>query len=186
MTQTLSQILEENDWNGPSGTDKNTTHDYINGFYENEFSKYKNKKIKVLEIGTCRGTSINLWQKYFSKAEIIGIDTCDYILEQHKGIERVTYLEGDAYDIENVKTLPNFDIIIDDGPHSEESQVRCIELYLSKLKKGGVLVIEDVQNISTFEVLKNCVPEEYKQNIECVDLRENKGRYDDLMFIVRK
>jgi len=48
MTQTLSQILEENDWNGYEGTDKNTTHDYINGFYENEFSKYKNKKIKVL------------------------------------------------------------------------------------------------------------------------------------------
>jgi precorrin-6B methylase 2 len=186
MTQTLSQILEENDWNGSGGTDKNTTHDYINGFYENEFSKYKNKKIKVLEIGTRLGTSIHLWQQYFSKGEITGIDTWDQILERHKGIDRITYLDGDAYDEECVKSLPKFDIIIDDGPHSEESQVRCIELYLSKLKKGGVLVIEDVQNISTFEVLKNCVPEEYKQNIECIDLRENKGRYDDLMFIIRK
>jgi hypothetical protein len=186
MTKTLSQILEENNWNGPHGTDKNTTHDYINGFYEKEFSKYQDKKIKILEIGTCRGTSIHLWQKYFPNAEIIGIDTWNQVLDKHKGIERVTYLEGDAYNKESVKDLPNFNIIIDDGPHSAESQVECIKLYFSKLKKGGVLIIEDVQDISTFNLLTNAVPDNYKKNIELIDLRQTKGRYDDLMFIVRK
>jgi hypothetical protein len=27
-----------------------------------------------------------------------------------------------------------FDVIIDDGPHTEESQLKCIELYLELLK----------------------------------------------------
>lgn len=186
MTKTLAQILEDNDWNGPNGTDKNTDHDYINSFYEIEFKKYKNKKIKILEIGTCRGTSIHLWQQYFPKAEIIGIDVWDQILNRHKGIERVTYLEGNAYDVDSAKTLPDFDIVIDDGSHNPEDQIQCLKIYLPKLKKGGVLVIEDIREFETFELLKKEVPEELQQSIECLDLRENKGRSDDMMFIVRK
>ena len=30
------------------GTDKNTIHNYINGFYEKEFVKYKDKKIDLI------------------------------------------------------------------------------------------------------------------------------------------
>ena len=29
MTKTLAQILEENNWNGSHGTDKNTDHKYF-------------------------------------------------------------------------------------------------------------------------------------------------------------
>lgn len=186
MTKTLAQILEENDWNGPHGTDKNTDHDYINAFYDIEFKKYRNKKINILEIGSCRGTSVHLWQTYFPEANIIGIDVWDQLLEKHLGLERVTYLEGDAYDVENAKTLPDFDIIIDDGSHHSYHQISCIEIYLPKLKEGGVLVIEDVAKFETFRELINAVPDEYKSNVECLDLRENKGRSDDMMFIIRK
>jgi precorrin-6B methylase 2 len=154
--------------------------------YEDYFFPFKNKKINILEIGSCRGTSVHLWQTYFPKAEIIGIDVWDQLLEKHLGLERVTYLEGDAYDVENAKTLPDFDIIIDDGSHHPYHQISCIEIYLSKLKEGGVLVIEDVAKFETFEELKKAVPDEYKSNVECLDLRENKGRSDDMMFIIRK
>ena len=43
--------------------------------YEENFSKYRNKKITVLEIGVFRGGSLSMWQKYFgTQAKIIGID----------------------------------------------------------------------------------------------------------------
>ena len=41
MKKTLAQILEENDLNGPHGTDKNTDHDYINAFYDIEFKIFR-------------------------------------------------------------------------------------------------------------------------------------------------
>jgi len=43
-----------------------------------------------------------------------------------------------------------------------------------------------VAKFETFEELKKTVPDEYKSNVECLDLRENKGRSDDMMFIIRK
>lgn len=186
MTETLAEILERNQWNGSNGTDKNTDHDYINSFYDREFKKYKTKKINILEIGTCRGTSIHLWQEYFPKAEIIGIDVKNYLQEQHKELPRVQYIFDNAYDANLASSLPDFDIIIDDGTHSLEDQIKCLNLYIPKLKKRGVLVIEDIQDFSFFETLKNSVPDDSTLKIECLDLRQNKGRYDDMMFIVRK
>lgn len=186
MAKTLVEILEENGWNGPSGTDKNTDHDYINSFYELEFPKYRNKKINILEIGTCRGTSVHLWQTYFPKANIIGIDIQDYILERHKNIDRVKYILDDAYSERVSSSLSDFDIIIDDGSHNIEDQVKVLDLYVDKIKKGGVLVIEDLQKFEYFEILSNKVKDNSNVTFECLDLRENKGRQDDMMFIIRR
>ena len=64
--------------------------------------------------------------------------------------------------------------------------IQCIRFYLDKVNDGGILVIEDVQDVEWFDILKDNVPEEYQNNIECIDIRENMGRWDDLLFVVRK
>lgn len=98
-----------------------------------------------------------------------------------------------AYDVEFIKNLPNFDIIIDDGPHTLPSQIEAINLYLPKLNKGGVFVIEDIQDDSWF----NSLIEESKKvsendlsdvnyEVECLDFRETLGREDDMMFVIKK
>ena len=48
------------------------------------------------------------------------------------------------------------------------------------------MIIEDVQDTSWFDVLAASVPEELQSNIECVDIRKNRGKADDLIFVVRK
>lgn len=194
VEKTLSGILDKNSWNAPLkelrpqdcyGTDKNASHDYINGFYEKEFIKYKYKKISLLEIGFCYGTSLHLWKEYFSQASIVGIDHADRLNEVHRNIEGVTHIFKNGYSQTVADILGDFDIIIDDGPHTLESQIMAINLYLPKLKKDGVFIVEDVQDYSYFQTLTNAVPEQYKNKIECIDLRGNKDRYDDLMFVIR-
>lgn len=168
------------------GTDKNTIHNYINGFYETEFSKYKDKEISLLEIGISSGGSLYLWSKYFSNAMIYGIDVSDAIRPEYRNINNVKHIFTNAYNLNILNLLPDFDIIIDDGPHSLESQIFSIKYYLNKLKSGGVLIIEDVQDEKHFDILKGEVPFNLSQNTEYVNLIKDKGRYDDLMFIVRK
>lgn len=168
------------------GTDKNTIHNYINGFYEKEFAKYKDKKIDLLEIGISSGGSLYLWSKYFTNGIIHGIDVVDVVRPEYKNVPTIKHLFLNAYDINVVNFLPKFDIIIDDGPHSIESQIFFIKYYISKLKDGGVMIVEDVQDESHFEILKNEVPPFLQAGIELVDLRKDKNRYDDLMFILRK
>lgn len=185
----LIQILEEDPIldNIGTGTDKNTVHNYIKGFYENEFLKFQDKQINLLEVGICHGGSLFLWEKYFKNANIYGLDITDSaILDRYRDIKNVKQIFENAYEQRVADQLPNFDIAIDDGPHTLESQIKFIEIYFPKLNPGGVLIIEDIQNHGDFLTLNNFIPEEFKKNIEHVDLRADIGRYDDMMFVVRK
>lgn len=165
------------------GTDKNSIHSYIDGFYEENFAPYKNKKISLLEIGISSGASLFLWKKYFQKGSITGIDIIDLVTEEWRSSD-IKYIFDNAYSKKFVADLPNFDIIIDDGPHDLITQMMCIDLYLPKLNKGGLLVIEDVQSLENLEILKRYAPQKYKTKI--FDLSTNKKRYDDLIFVVIK
>ena len=175
--------------------DKNNGHSYVQNFYEKEFKKFKNKNISLLEIGIFTGGSLKLWKEYFKNPKtIIGVDiTSEYLSDKYSDIEGIEYFFENAYDVEFIKNLPNFDIIIDDGPHTLHSQIEAINLYLPKLNKGGVFVIEDIQDDSWF----NSLIEESKKvsendlsdvnyEVECLDFRETLGREDDMMFVIKK
>ena len=166
-----------------SHTDKNCMHDYINGFYENEFSKYQDKEISLLEIGVQRGASLLLWKEYFSKGSITGIDIEDQRLDQYKNIERVNYINGDAYTEEIASKVGMLDIIIDDGAHFLQNNILYVNLYLPKLKPNGVLIIEDIQEDWHPEKIKEVIPNKYESKF--IDLRRNKGVRDDMVFVVK-
>lgn len=191
---TLKEILEETNWGGICGigTDKSTTHNYIDGFYEGEFSSYKKKPIKILEIGISSGHSLLLWDRYFENhTGVYGLENYaegKNVVDAVKTNEKITLIINDGYDKRVADSLPNFDIIIDDGPHTLSSMLSFIELYLPKLNQGGVLVIEDVQSVDWMPILKDRFINVKTTDDESmvIDLRASKGRYDDLMFVVRR
>ena len=174
----LEEILKK--YNFP--TDKHLGHCYVEYFYEKEFLKYKNKNINFLEIGIHRGGSTALWNKYFDNTKISAVDIADVVDGPYRNLPNVEYYFGDAYYSEDFFREEKFDIIIDDGPHTFESQVVFINKYLPKMKKDGLLIIEDVQDIrwcSTFkELTKTFI-------CETIDLRPHRNIRDDIMFVVR-
>ena len=176
------------------GTDKNTCHSYIENFYEKEFDSYREREVDLLEIGIETGGSLKLWKEYFVNSKsIVGVDISDEKVDQrYRNIEDVTMYFDDAYDQKVSEKFEQFDIIIDDGPHTLETQLRCIELYLPKLKQHGLFIIEDVQSVEHFDFLINkskevcdLIDNEIEYTVECVDLRDKKGRWDDLLFLIR-
>ena len=53
-------------------------HSY-NELYEADFEPLRKKQINILEVGTFRGESINVWLEYFNNANIYTIDTFERI-----------------------------------------------------------------------------------------------------------
>jgi len=137
------------------GCDKESRHQYCSTFYDPCFFKFHNKRIKLLEIGIAAGSSLALWRDYFPLAEIYGVDIQDSVEDVHKNIKNCYIFAADAYQNVFAQGLPEFDIIIDDGSHLVEHQIKCLDLYLPKLKNGGVLVIEDIQDPSFVDLFKN-------------------------------
>jgi hypothetical protein len=177
-------------------TDKNTTHSYID-LYESLLYSRKTTAKNVLEIGLGdfqekNGGSLKLWRDYFRNAKIFGLDILpeDRVIDELKHDNQVIlYTSINAYDEDFVKTNLShikFDFILDDGPHTLESMIQFIKLYSELLTDDGILIIEDVQCWSWIEILENEVPEHLKKFIYAYDLRENKYRYDDIVFVINK
>jgi len=178
-------------------TDKNTTHSYLET-YENLLSSKKYTASNVYEIGIGpgdrNGGSILMWHDYFLSANIYASDMLPYD-QMNPNItnkERIhIYTSTDAYNPTFVNTAfktnnITFDVVVDDGPHTLESMIMCIQQYLPLLKEDGIMIIEDVQSIHWLPILQNMVPEELKPYIETYDLRGNKGRYDDIVFVINR
>ena len=59
-------------------------------------------------------------------------------------------------------------------------------LYSQVLANDGFLMIEDVQCFEWIHILKNVVPDHFKEFIKIYGLRNIKGRYDDIIFTIKK
>ena len=198
-------------------SDKGTDHDYINGYYDLAMSEHQNSQINLLEIGVLNGDSINIWQKFFTHPDswILGVDIklSDSALKTIDAVwsnEMQTFLPGFRTEIDErehhkailyeanayTKEFANqfldntFDFVIDDGPHTLESQLKCIDLYLPKIKLNkGRLIIEDIQSKSDLQAIEDKLNEpndKYKIVYNVYDLTQNKGRYDDIIIEIKK
>jgi len=152
------------------GTDKGEPKSYIDGYYEENFKKFRDKNITLVEIGVRSGASLKLWSEYFNKSsKIYGLDNLhdkDVALvpinDEWVSQENVEYIIGDAYTLEIANKLNNIDILIDDGPHSIESHIKLLELYIPKMNAGGIIIIEDVSYSK--HVLEPYIPQYLKEN----------------------
>jgi len=159
--------------------DKGGIHTYLET-YERLFSE-RRECITLLEIGLAMGDSIKLWDRYFTKSKIIGVDI-SLVFEIGKYENYVSLIQADATKESFLGRIADysFDIIIDDGSHMENDQVTTFNLLKGKMNPGGVYIIEDIlaleHNRKRFEALHN--------NCEIVDMRHN-GRFDNVLIIYR-
>ena len=196
----IREILNKFNINGHDeigGTDKDSCHSYVE-IYEQLLEPILEKDGSLLEIGIRYGGSIVLWNELLKNCRIFGIDIEDLLHENIREYvkdypKKITLEFRDAYckeTIDHIKFIypRGFDVIIDDGPHTEESQLQSIELYLELLKDDGVLVIEDIQNFDSIKVFIENIPESKFFDYEPLvfDLRDKKNRYDDIIFAIKK
>jgi cephalosporin hydroxylase len=183
---TLKELVDN------SKTDKNTTHSYLDLYQELLVNKKETAK-NVLEIGIYHGGSIKLWHDFFTNATVYGLDIIpiENLWTEIKNKENIILGCFDAYDEtffkdELLNKNIKFDFILDDGPHTLESMKQFIKLYSQLITDDGILIIEDVQDWEWIKILTEETPEELKPFIQVYDLRENKNRYDDIVFTINK
>jgi hypothetical protein len=133
-------------------TDKFRGH-YYAPHYQDHFRKFRNKEIKLLEIGVGGygnpmkgGNSLRMWKKYFPKGQIYAIDIFDKSFLKEARIRIFQGSQVDKEFLERVlaRTGP-LDLIIDDGSHMNEHVIRSFQLLFPYLKDGGIYVVEDTQ-----------------------------------------
>lgn len=133
-------------------TDKLGVHNYI-PIYESFLKVFKNKKIKLLEIGiggydhkNKGGSSIKMWSDYFSNGKIFGIDIYNKKFLNSKRIKTFCGSQVDIFFLKKIlKNTGKLDFIIDDGSHINNHVIKTFIHLFPFLKEGGYYFIEDIQ-----------------------------------------
>lgn len=94
------------------------------------------------------GASLRAWREYFPNAMIHGVDVQPDTMIV--GEPRITTALCDSTDAQAAAAYlaqapTSFDIIIDDGVHTPDLQLRTLRNFYPRLRAGGIYVIEDVQ-----------------------------------------
>jgi hypothetical protein len=173
-----------------SSTDKNTTHKYgvtYDLVFNSQYLKL-NRPLKVLEIGVSLfgDGSVGPLSEIEYVEKYVGIDNKEYtgVIPSNK----VAIYAGpgyDAYKKETIKLIQEkegkFDIIIDDGPHTWESQKWFFENYYDLLNDDGVLLCEDIHQ-SCYDELQQLSK---NLNLYVLDLRINNNPNGDEIIALR-
>ena len=158
-------------------------HNYSE-LYEADFEHLRKKNINILEVGTFRGESLNVWLDYFTNANIYTIDTFERVhptaIPMLNNI-RVKYAKLDSTTKECNEYFKNlnikFDFIIDDGLHTPDGQRKTFE---NLIEFTDNYYIEDVWNLDKVNMnhpwIKNHANDFTKEKWH--KLLESIGRYN--------
>lgn len=174
------------------GTDKcpQIAHSFTD-FYYYMFAKKRNSIRKLLEIGVgskedssfpnyVNGASLYMWQDFFPKAKIYGIDIKKNLVFKKDRIQ--TFLCDQASPSKLKKLIKkigsDIDIVIDDGSHDPEDKIASCKTLMPLLKKDVTYIIEDTNRPQAAMVLENL------KNYSCHVMRRSRMRSSDDRLIV--
>mmetsp|Transcript_100867 Transcript_100867/g.314444 ORF Transcript_100867/g.314444 Transcript_100867/m.314444 type:complete len:223 (+) Transcript_100867:112-780(+) len=143
-------------------TDKSSRRHNYAQFYDRIFSGVRTKDVRLLEVGIgtadtmgfmgktyLPGASLRMWAQYFPNAQLVaGIDTDPECLFQEGCIRTAL---ADSRDRESVAAAlrelgtEQFDVILDDGLHTQAAQMDTLQALHHTLDPYGVYVIEDIR-----------------------------------------
>ena len=166
-------------------TDKNMSGHGYNVAYDYFLSNIKPNVKKIIEIGTRVG-SIKLWLDYFVNGKLYGVDLINPNFTSDRFIfEQIDQGDDNQWDSFIKKHGKNFDIIIDDGPHTTPEQLISFNKLFESLNSGGIYIIEDLHATEPYDknyvkLRKGCdysildILKEFEQGI----FKQNKYLYN--------
>ncbi|GIV44041.1 MAG: hypothetical protein KatS3mg035_1164 [Bacteroidia bacterium] len=128
-------------------TDKKSS---VHNYTETYWSLFKDKQLSVknfLEIGVLNGSSVNVWNDFFTNANIYAIDINSECKKFERDRIKISIGPQENHDFLKSEFLDkgiSFDYIIDDGSHISRHQISSFEFLFDKcLNNGGLYIIED-------------------------------------------
>ena len=147
-------------------------------FYEKYFKDLRNKKLRILEIGSHEGKGLAAFYYFFQNAFLIGANINPFQMKFYsKRIDEIYIDVSSKKILENFRNYfkEGFDIIIDDASHNLRDILITLPILFKKLNPGGFYVIEDIDQ---FKVFKNLNP----TNEKLTPLRILKHMHDKKEF----
>lgn len=155
---------------GMTGGDRMLNHGYAQKYAENLLLFSKRKKITIMEIGILKGTGLAIWCDLFKNSKIIGLDIdISHFKRNFKHLKKIGAFTKNTPQIFEFDQLKNnqkylqkilgkrkIDVCIDDGLHSNKSNLNTFKNIKPYLSNDFVYFIED--NKQSYKKIKKKYP----------------------------
>lgn len=125
-------------------TDKSSRSHRYTKVYSELFDPMRFGIKNVCEIGIQYGGSLKMWAEYFTNAKIVGIDVDQGCIQRVHPLKAIIHSASDKGIVPLLQPEGPFDIIIDDGSHATQDQIKSFELLFPLVKDSGYYIIEDI------------------------------------------
>lgn len=117
--------------------------------YERIFAPWRDKPVRLLEIGIQNGGSLEIWARYFPDARIlVGCDIDPLCERLTYDDPRISVVVGDASSGDTEARIgaisPQWDLVIEDGSHQSRHIVDAFARFFPRVVEGGMFIAEDL------------------------------------------
>ncbi len=182
MKPTLTELAQK------YGCDKLYAHSYIE-FYTTLFEGRDVKRLLEIGIGYrglmepfvpfyIHGASLRMWSEYWPDAKIYGVDIRPETMFNEGNIETHIVDQMNDLDLRLLAVVckhHSVDVVIDDGSHEPESQIKTARAIWPSMKLGSVYVIEDCRE-----------PDRVVMELGNGEIHRFDKRADDCLIVVRR
>ena len=143
--------------------------------------------LDILEIGTAHGGFVSFCKEQLSDIYYVGADSHhstgyneladDFYLGNAYCEEFIGWLEENEYN-------KLFDLVIDDGPHSVQTQMWSMKNLDKFISDDGVFICEDVKSMENARMISNCSPYPFQTRIWYGNDIDDRDREDNICVIV--
>ncbi|MCU0907090.1 MAG: class I SAM-dependent methyltransferase [Rhodobacteraceae bacterium] len=124
-------------------------HKFLHYFdiYERHFARFRDRPIRMLEIGVHGGGSLAMWRAYFHPdSTIVGVDI-NPACARHEapGVHvRIGSQDDPAFLARVAAEFGPFDIVLDDGSHVNAHVITSFQALYPQVTPTGVYLVEDM------------------------------------------
>lgn len=117
--------------------------------YDLLFAPWRDRSVRLLEIGIQNGGSLEIWGRYFPKASVlVGCDIDPLCEGLTYDDPRIHVVVGDASSEDTERRItahsPEWDIVIEDGSHHSRHIVDAFARFFPRVSTGGMFIAEDL------------------------------------------
>lgn len=117
--------------------------------YDELFAPWRDRPLRLLEIGIQNGGSLEIWGLYFPKASVlVGCDIDPLCAGLTYDDPRIRVVVGDASiddtEFRITEYSPEWDIVIEDGSHHSRHIVDAFARFFPRVAVGGMFIAEDL------------------------------------------
>jgi hypothetical protein len=132
------------------GTDKVDATHTRNGLaytdvYERYLRSWRWQRFTLLELGVWRGNSLRMWNAYFPRATVVGLDLEPIAAERAPEFEVVVGSQSDPVLLADVvRRHPDLRLVVDDASHITSLTIASFRQLFPQLPRGGLYIMEDL------------------------------------------